>query len=201
MANANTPKGLIPYRRYDGSVWNGSANLYYVPATYAVNLFIGLPLIPTGASDANGIPVVAIATAGATNYTVGPMVSIATGGTPQVPITRDMPVYHPASTGQYVLVADDPNLLFWVQEDSVGGSIDPATSGMKNADLIAGAGSTVTGFSGWMLDSSTIGTGNTKQLRIMSALQEVDNVVGTSDSYAKWLVKINLHSVLNPTGV
>lgn len=201
MANANIARGLIPYRRYDGTRWNGAANVYNVPASYATALYIGQPLIATGASDANGIPVVQTATAGATNYTIGPMVGIVSAGTPIVGITRDMTVYHPASTNQYILVADDPNLLFWVQEDSVGGSIDPATAGTKNADLVAGAGSTVTGYSGWMLDSSTIGTGATKQLRILSALQEVDNVVGTSDTNAKWLVKINLHSLLNATGV
>lgn len=201
MANANTPRGLIPYRRYDGSLWNGSANIYYVPSTYATALYIGQPLVATGASDANGIPVVQTATAAGGAYTIGPMVGIVSGGTPVIGITRDLPVYHPASTSQYILVADDPNLLFWIQEDSVGGSIATATAGTKNADLVAGTGSTVTGYSGWMLDSSTINTTNTLQLRIMSALQQVDNVVGTSDSYAKWLVKINLHSVLNTTGV
>lgn len=201
MANANTPRGLIPYRRYDGSVWNGSANIYYVPSTYATALYVGQPLIATGASDANGIPVVQTASAGATNYTIGPMVGIVNGGEPIVTVTRDLPVYHPASTSQYILVADDPNLLFWIQEDSVGGSIDTATAGTKNADLVAGSGSNVTGYSGWMLDSSTIGTGATKQLRIMRGLQQSDNVLGTGDTLGKWLVKINLHSVLNTTGV
>lgn len=199
MANANAPRGLIPYRRYDGSLWNGSANIYYVPSDYATALYIGQPLIATGASDANGIPVVQTATAGATNYMIGSMVGIVNGGDPVVAVTRDLPIYHPASTGQYILVADDPNLLFWVQEDSVGGSIAMATAGTKNADLIAGSGSTATGYSGWQLDSSTIGTGATLQVRIMRGLQEADNVMASAN--AKWLVKINLHSILNTTGI
>ena len=73
-----------------------------------------------------------------------------------------------------------------------------------NADLVAGGGSTVTSQSGWQLDSSTPQTTNTLQIRIIQALQEIDNAIGTTWTYigvnAKWLVKINQHSSLNPTG-
>lgn len=199
MANANVARGLIPYRRYDGSYWNGSANIYYVPSTYATALYIGDPLVATGASDANGIPVVGIATAAGGAYTIGPMVGIVNGGEPVIAVTRDLPIYHPASTSQYILVADDPNLLFMMQEDSVGGSIAMATAGTKNVDLIAGSGSTVTGYSGWQLDSSTIQTTATLQMRLMRGLNQPDNVMASAN--AKWLVKINLHSILNTTGI
>ncbi|MDE2099603.1 MAG: hypothetical protein KGL39_20290 [Patescibacteria group bacterium] len=199
MANANTARGLVPYKYVSGAPYNGAANIYNVPATYATALYLGQPLVATGASDANGIPVLQTASAGGGAYTIGPMVGIVDGGDPVVAVTRDLPIYHPASTNQYILVADDPNLLFWIQEDSVGGSIAMATAGMKNADLIAGNGSTVTGWSGWMLDSSSINTTNSLQLRLISGLQEADNTMASS--YAKWLVKINLHSLTNTTGV
>lgn len=199
MANANTPRGLVPYRYTSGAPYNGASNIYYVPSTYATALYNGQPLVATGASDANGIPVLQTATAGGGAYTIGPMVGIVNGGDPIVAVTRDLPIYHPASTSQYILVADDPNLLFWIQEDSVGGAIAMATAGTKNADLVAGSGSTATGWSGWQLDSSTIQTTNTLQLRLVQGLQEPDNVMGSS--YAKWLVKINLHSLNNTTGV
>ena len=199
MANPNTPRGLVPYKYTSGAPYNGSANIYSVPASYGTALYLGQPVIATGASDANGIPVVQTATAAGGAYTLGPFVGIVDGGDPVVAVTQGLPIYHPASTNQYILVADDPNLLFWIQEDSVGGSIAMATAGMKNADFIAGAGSTVTGQSGWMLDSSTIATTNTLQLRLISGLQEADNTMASS--YAKWLVKINLHSLTNTTGV
>lgn len=199
MANANTPRGLIPYKYATGQPYNGAANIYYVPSTYATALYLGQPLIATGASDANGIPVVQTATAGATNYILGPMVGIVDGGNPVVTVTQGLPIYHTASTSQYILVADDPNLLFWAQEDSVGGAIDQTASGTKNIDLVAGAGSTVTGYSGWMLDSSTIGTGSTLQMRIVQGLQESDNTMGSA--YAKWLVRLNLSSYRNATGI
>lgn len=199
MANANIAKGLVPYRYTSGAKYNGAVNIYSVPSTYATSLFIGDPVVATGASDGNGIPVVQIATAAGGAFTLGPIVSIVAGGDPVVPVTRDLPVYHPASTNQYVLVADDPTLLFWMQEDSVGGSIAMATAGTKNVDLIAGAGSTITGLSGWMLDSSTIATTATLQMRLVSGLQEADNAMAATN--AKWLVKINLHSLARTTGV
>lgn len=201
-ANPNTPRGLVPYKYTWGQPYNGAYNVYSVPAAYGTALYIGDPVIATGASDANGIPVVQIATAAGGTYLLGSVISIVDGGAPnlaEVPVTRDLPVYHPASTNQYILVADDPNLLFYIQEDSVGGSIATATAGMKNADLIAGAGSTVTGQSGWLLDSSTIATTNTLQMRIIQALRETDNVPG--QQFAKWLCKINLHSMNNLTGI
>lgn len=202
MANPNTPKGLIPVQRIDGSPYNGKAGLYYVPSTYATALYLGQPLVATGASDANGIPVVQTATAAGGAYTIGPMVSLSEGGDPgaqTIGITRDMPLYRQASVSQYINVADDPDLVFEIQEDSVGGSIAMATAGTKNADFIAGAGVAATGFSGWMLDSSTINTTNTLQLRLLQGVRRADNTMAAS--YAKWLVKINLHSLRNLTGI
>lgn len=201
MANNNAPRGLIPWRSYVGGYETGGLGLYYVPASYGTAIYVGDPVVATGAADAFGVPVVQIASAAGGAYTLGPMVAIAPGGPNNavVAVTRDMVVYHPASTAQYILVAHNPNELFWIQEDSVGGSIAVATSGMKNVDMIAGTGSTVTGYSGWMADSSTINTTNTLQLRIMQALVEEDNAAGTS--FAKWLVKINLHSLTNLTGI
>lgn len=199
MANRNMPRGIIPVQRLDGSPYNGAANVYYVPSNYATALYLGLPLIATGASDANGIPVAQIATAGAGNYTIGPMVGIVSGGEPVVGVQRDSLVYHPASTAQYILVADDPDLIFEAQEDSVGGSIAMATAGTKNVDLVAGAGSTITGYSGWMLDSNTVATGNTLQMRLLRGVHRTDNEMASA--YARWLCKINLHSLRNTTGV
>lgn len=199
MANRNMPRGIIPVQRLDGSPYNGAANVYYVPSSYATALYLGLPLIATGASDANGIPVAQIATAAGGAYTIGPMVGIVSGGEPVVGVQRDSVVYHPASTAQYILVADDPDLIFEAQEDSVGGSIAMATAGTKNVDLVAGAGSTITGYSGWMLDSSTVQTTATLQMRLLRGVHRSDNEMASA--YARWLCKINLHSLRNTTGV
>jgi len=196
MANANAPRGLIPVQQ-NGLPTIGSYNIYYVPASYGSAIYIGDPVIPSGDSDSQGIPGVTLASAGGGAYLVGSMCGIVAGGQPQVAVTRDQPIYHPASTAQYILVCDDPNQLFAIQEDSVGGALTTANS-WANADLVSGSGSTVTGYSGWQLDSSTANTTNTLQLRILRLLQEADNAIGTN---AKWIVRINLHSLWNTTGL
>ena len=206
MANSNSPQGLLPTRYVDGAMYNGACRAYYVPSTVTHNIFIGDPVLVTGGGDANGVPSLDLAVAGATNYITGAMVGIVSdGGYPGtgavIGVTRDQPIYHPANTAQYILVADDPTLLFAVQEDSVGGAITAAVGPSSNVNLQAGAGgSTVTGYSSWMLVSAGAAAGNpTYQMRILQGLQEIDNLIGSA--YAVWLCKINLHSQLNASGV
>ena len=203
MPNPNIPRGIIPVQRLDGSPYNGKATIYNVPATNASSIFLGQPLVATGASDANGIPVVTTAVAGATNNILGPMVGIVDGGEPIVAVTRDLNIFRLASVNQYILVADDPDLIFEAQEDSVGGNIAMATAGTKNIDLIAGAGSTTTGYSGWMLDSSTIAVGPTLQMRLLAGVRRANNDMGsgTGVTLSKWLCRINIHSLRSLTGV
>lgn len=198
MANANTPMGLWPTRQTSGQYWTGAANIYYVPSSYGTNIFPGDPVIPTGTSDANGIPGVQLATAGAGNYLIGSMVGIVNGGMPVIAVTRDLPVYRQASVSQYILVADDPDLIFLAQEDGLGGAMGVNAS-MTNVDLISGSGNTTTGASGWLLDSSTAGTGATKQMRVWRPADVPNN--DPTLTYAKWYARINLHSITNTTGI
>lgn len=200
MPNPNTPRGIQPYAYAWGAPWGGAVRTYYVPVGNPTALFFGDPVAPiTNSSDGNGVPTAEIATAGATNYILGAFMGISNNaGSAVIPVLQNQTPYLPAGQAAYIYVSDDPFLLYEVQEDSVGGSMVSGASS-RNADLIAGAGSTITNFSGWQLDSSTLGTGNTLQMRIIQALQEIDNTVGSAN--AKWLTKLNLSSMLNPLGV
>ncbi len=199
MANPNAPRGLKPVAHANGAPYTGAGRVYYVPSTYGTALYIGDPvIIVTDSSDANGIQTVQLASAGGGAYTIGPVVAVANSPDGLVAVTRDSNIYHPASTAGYVLVADDPDLLFEIQEDSAGGVMTVGAAG-RNADLVSGTGSTSTGLSGWMLDSSTLQTTNTLQLRIVEPVKRPDN--DPTLDYAKWLVRINLHSMRNLTGV
>jgi len=203
MANANVPRGLIPYAYFDGRPYNGSANIYYVASGYGTALYIGDPVVTHSASnDANGIPAVNIGASG--SPIIGAVVGIVDGG-PQgaavVPVTRDLPIYHPASTAQYILVADSIDLLFWIQDDaSTQSSFAPTVWAGKNANFVSGSGSTTTGFSGYQLQASSVATTNTLDLKIMRALNQSDNAIGgttNTNMNAKWLVKINNHQYAN----
>lgn len=199
MANPNMAAGLIPVRMRNGSVFTSAMRCYYVPATYATALYPGDPVIGvTASADASGVQTVQRASAGGGAYMLGAMVAVCNGPNGEIPVTRDLPVYHQASTAGYIMVADDPDTLFEIQEDGIGGAMGTGAIG-RNADIIAGTGSTVTGKSGFLLDSSTLATTNTLQLRVIDTVKRLDN--DPTLTLAKWLVSINLHSQLNLTGV
>lgn len=196
MANANAPRGLIPYARSSGEPYNGAVNVYYVPVGNATALYVGDPVVGiTNSSDGLGVPSVGIAAAGGGTYILGAMMGIANNaGQATIPLLQSSPVYLPAGQAAYIYVADDPDLLYWVQEN--GAMVSGA--GGRNVDLVAGSGNNTTGYSGWQLNSSTLAVTNTLQMRVRQLLQEADNAIGTN---AKWLCRINLNAVTNTTGV
>ncbi len=190
MANANTPRGLWPVRYRDGRPYNGAATRFYVPASDSTALFLGDPVIVAGSADADGVGTVIRATAAGGAYISGVVVGVEAE-------TRDSLPYRAASTARYVYVATDPDLLFEIQEDAVGGALAAADIGL-NADLVAAAGSAITNYSGFQLDTSTKATTNTLQLRTHGFVQRANNEIGAN---AKVLVSINLHQSRNTTGI
>jgi hypothetical protein len=204
MSNANAPSGLRPINQ-NGTPWSGQGTLCAVPAAQTGNIFLGDPVVALGGTDAFGCPLVGIATAGAGNAVLGSMLSIsngpAAGGNSTFTVTRDLPVYRQASILNYILVTDDPNCLFEIQEDSNGGAIAAATGGFANGNMVAGAGgSTVTGFSSWQLQSSSVSSSanTTYQLRLLGLVRGPDNAIG---NYAKWIVRLNNPQLWSTTGV
>lgn len=190
------PFGLMPVRYKSGAPYNGAANLYSVASGEANNLFVGDPVILSGTGDAEGVPGVALAAAGAriTGVIVGfGQNPAATAGATSA-LTRG---YRTASTADYVLVADDPNLLFEATEDAVGGALAVTDIG-NNLDLVAGTGSTYTKQSGYMLDSSTKAT-TTAQVRLVGLSPRQDNTIGTTSTV--WLVSIVEGTQAPDTGV
>jgi len=200
MANTDAPLGLVPKRHINGAPYNGAMNAYYVPSDYAVALFVGDAVIITGTSNDTAylgnapgtLAEVNKATAAGGNYLSGVIVGFN-------PLADDLTkTYNAASTERIVYVADDPDLIFEIQEDSAGTAL-AATSVGLNADLVfTHSGSTVTGKSGMELDRSTAATTNTLQLKIKNLANRVNNDIGDS---AKWEVSINLHTQRYTTGI
>lgn len=181
MANSDTPFGLIPIGR-NGGAYDGRVGRYYIPSTDSAACAVGDVVKLAGSADSRGVPTVARATAG--DIPVGIIV-----GFEPVSTALDVPDYRAASTARYAQVADDPDVLFVVQEDSVGGAL-AATSVGLNADLIFGTPSATTGLSNVELDSSTALDTNTLDLQIRSLYDAADNIIGTN---AKWVCGFNTH--------
>jgi len=213
MANTNEPRGFTPLRHKNGAPYNaGMGNPYYIASTYATALFVGDPVtIVAGGSNSSASTInkeefpagtlqsIEAATAGATNYITG----VITGFYP----TRDdlSKQYSPASTEGIAWVADDPDLIFVGQEDSAGSENILAADIGLNADLVAGSGgSTVTGISSWMIDSTSANTTSTLQIKIMKLRNVTDNTIAAADTpahYGQFEFMINLHTQRNLTGV
>lgn len=196
--NSNAPSGLLPVND-NGTTWTGQGRLVCFNTDESNNIFIGDPLVPTGVTDGFGVPMVTLATAGATHTVLGGFVGQTNGPQgSQVTLLQSDPLYRVASTLSYGLVCDDPNQVYIIQEDSDGGAIAAANAGYSNANLVSGSGSTATGLSGWMLDSSTASSGNaTYQLRILGLARGPDNAIG---NFAKWYVRLNLPALWAAAG-
>lgn len=184
MANTNSPFGFRPVRYLSGAPYNGAVRRYFVPASDGTALYIGDPVVLVGTSTAEGVPHVIRATVG-TAVTTDRITGIIVGV--EADINTSL-VYRAASTARYVYVADDPNILFEVQEDGNAGIT--ATSG--TCQILAGTGNTYTGNSGFTMDSSEAAQTATDQLLVIGPAERADN--DPASSYARWLVKINMHS-------
>lgn len=180
MANPDVVRGLRPAMYLNGAPYNGKAGWYYIPSTDATAVYLGDLVKLGGSADADGVP--SVTKASSTNNVLGVVVAVH-------PTTQASTIYRAASTAAYVYVADDPNILFEIQEDSAGGALTADSVGL-NANLIDAGGSTVTGFSGVELDSSTAAADATYDFVIYRLARRPDNAIGTN---AKWLVKLNNH--------
>ncbi len=120
MANTSKIRGFIPVKHVNGSPYNGQSNIYYVPSSDGTALFVGDPVKLAADANAQGIQQVTKATAGAAvlgvvvgviNTKFDPVAGSMSSGS----VSLDTPVYRPASTGQYVLVCDSPDVVYEVE--------------------------------------------------------------------------------------
>jgi len=192
MANANRPSGLTPVRYLNAAKWTGGGRVYCIPSTDSTNAYaIGDPVVLAGSADSAGVATVVLATAG--SGLTGVIVSM--GGTkygsgyydPTNLNTTIVP--QSKSRNYYVLVEDDPNVIYTVQEIGTGTALAAADVGL-NCNLVAG---TNNGYvSGWLLTNTTEATTSTLDVKLLGLAQTTEpNAFG---AYAKWNVIINNHS-------
>lgn len=196
MANANKPMGLSPHSYLGGAKWNGQATVYSLLVGDTSNAYaIGDPVSLAGSGDAAGIPNIVLTTAGDAHPLLGAVVGLAPasnlyGGAIGAGAPQFGSVIVPAGTRTatiYLLVADDPDILYAVQEGGAGTALATGDLG-ANINLLSGANNGYA--SGWLLDNNSKGTTATFQMQLLRLLQTADNTFG---SFAKWLVRVNNH--------
>jgi hypothetical protein len=185
MANTNAPKGFKPVRYSDGKPYMGAVNKYYKGTTSGI-LAVGDPVVRiTGSTDPLGVgPEIQQATTG--SYITGVVV----GFDPKVADLTQVGYMKAADVG-YVYVADEPDLIFEVQEGGSGTALAFTNLGQCVDSIAFVTGSTVIGLSKMQIDNATVSTASTKTWNLQGFVQRADNEIG---SYAKWLVKPNLHT-------
>ena len=205
MANVSRINGFKPVKHLNGSPYNGQANIYEVPAGEAVPVFVGdlvklsdsagtagfpaVEAVVAASSQVVAVPVVG-AVVGIINAKLDPVDGKMTAGS----ISLDTPVYRAASTKQFVLVADSPDLIF---EAEANAAVALADVGL-NADIGASAHTLplATGNSPMYVHSTTAPSASaTRPLQIMGIVKRPDNEEAAA--YNKVLVKITTHAYGN----
>lgn len=195
MANTSRVNGLNPVKYLNGAAWNGQANTYFLPSGDATAVFVGdaVKADSTGDTAAAGglaLGYQSVIQAAAGDAILGVVVGFAIS-----PTALNTPQYRAASTGRYVLVCDDPNVLYEVQTSN--GTAAVADVGL-NASIAVAAGSTTTGASGMTLDVGTLNTTATLSLKVLGFTQRPDN--DPTAASAKLIVKINNDQFGSSTG-
>ena len=205
MANTSRVNGFKPVRHSNGSPYNGQANIYECPAGETIPVFVGDLVVLSNSAATEGYPAVeaGVAAAATSGAYVGAVVAVlnskfdpVNGKMSSGGITLDTPQYRAASTKQFVLVADAPNLIFEAEADEL---IALASVGL-NVGVVEGtgsasAGSTTSGASGMQVDGSSVATTSTLPLQIVGFSKRVDNEAAAT--YNKVLVRINTHAYGN----
>jgi hypothetical protein len=172
MANPNNPHGFRPLMR---SVVGGpgAACVYvYKPSTVGTALFIGDPVTKLTGGTAQPWPQI-----------TGPS-GITPGTTPVLGVNLN---WGAASTATNHTVIPVDYQVFEVQANGTVNITDAHLT--ENANMNLGtSGSTLTQLSGALLDSNTIATSNTLDLKILGLLQTQTNAIG---QYARLEVVFN----------
>lgn len=202
MANTSKINGFKPVKHITGAPYNGQANLYEVPAGEAVPVFVGDLVKLSDSAGTAGVPAVEAVVAASSQITAGPILGAVVGvlNTKQDPldgnmtagsISLDTPQYRPASTKQYVLVADAPDLIYEAEAD--------AAVPFASVGLNVGVGASthiiplLTGASPMYVYSTTApATTSTLPLQIVGVVKRADNE--SNAAFNKLLVRVNVHT-------
>lgn len=191
MANDSHPNGLFPINSPYGNI-----RLTLYPANTALALY---RYQPVALNNSGQVATVAV---GANNPLLGSIVGFmdtTQAGLPSGMTSLSQAAYLPANTDAYVAVADDPNQMFLIEEDT-GGSALTSTNVGNVGDFTyidAGTGNATTGLSYAVLDRSTVSTGTGGALQLLYPLNIInqDGTTNSPGNYCAWVTRIANHQL------
>jgi hypothetical protein len=196
MANFVQPRGFVPVRYLNGAAWSGSGNMYYIPSSDN-NQYNPGDVVLTAAvgADANGIPAVTKNTTG-TGVVRGVIIGVlkANPNNPSLVGTNiDLTVQNiPATKTQayYVLVVDDPKVVYQIQDDGITTANLVAASVGLNASFTVTNPTAPAQNSATVLLSSSFAVTAGLTVKIFGLSQIPNNAFGAN---ATWDVIFNQH--------
>jgi len=192
--------GLLPLNFSPGG-GTFRRTLYRLTTSATAAVYIGQPMdldangrvVPAGIADNSPV--------------LGPVVGFMDtnkSGLPSNLTSLSQEGYLDGNVDAYCVIADDPNQIFVIQEDTGGTALAEGDIG-DTIDMVprTSSGSSVTGKSTFEADASTVAGDTGGQLRVLGLADYMNND-GTSNAwgdYAKLMVKINHHRLGGQPGV
>lgn len=205
----NRPFGLAPVRVGNANVANFQVNKYRIPLADASQYSIGDLVKQLASADTNGIPNVQKAASGNTVRGVVVGVENPTVNAPSLQgVVLDTTITGVPATklrDYYVLVVDDPDMLWNVQDDGITGGNLVAASANLNSNFTVANPTLGYQMSASVLTSASFATTVGLTLKLIGLAQLPAIPGGGSNAFAAfgvWLTKINQHELMgNQVGI
>ena len=197
MASTSSPYGLRPINLLGGQGYAGSTRLYAIPASFAVSIQYGDPVIIVNTGSTRGTlarfnattTVATITNTGGGFGFVGVFVGCTFTDPVYGTVFRQNYAAGNTATDIQAYVVDDPDALFQVQADDTLGQ---TALGCNAALIQTVAGSSGVNInSGVGLDASSIATTDTLPVRIVDFVDSTTSQIG--DAFTDVIVRINTH--------
>lgn len=205
MANVSRVNGFRPVKHQNGSPYNGQANIYEFAAAETVPLFVGDAVLRSTVASTSGLVTVKSLSGHATDANdvtsgivqgvvvgiINPKFDPLDGKLSTGSVSLDTPVYAPAGTKAYVLVADAIDIIYEIQSTASYALADIGLNADVGVLAVATQG-TVAGTSGMYVNATAPTASATRPVHVIGHVKRVDNEAPAANN--KLLVQFTTHA-------
>jgi hypothetical protein len=216
MANNQSPGGLSPVCKLDGSPYDGAGRPYYIAASQTT-FGVGALVAVAGTSNTAAITASGGRVMGAMGYPIGSLQTVALCADGAVTPTGVVvgfgmdpskagkgPSYYDGNTAAVVFVEDSLNVMYEVMSSDAVGSVLASTTVGDVANIVGGGSpSSATGRDGGKLNAATVASSgdSTYSLRIVGVSRALDRGDLTSPNASLYVALNNSTNALAQSGI